>query len=115
MELSALRQLAQDLHPVRLAAATSKVVTVHTPSMTPGRWIFLVVLAVFFCSLFTGVYVWMRRPTFSEDVAPRGNTTAFDGTISEDGRPMLVRTATQRARTATQEASAAGVPDRPSP
>ena len=69
--------------------------------MTPGRWIFLVVLAVFFCSLFTGVYVWMRRPRFGEDDGPRGGQgSGLERTASEEGRPMLLTTASQRARVA---------------
>jgi hypothetical protein len=104
MELSAGRTLVQELHPARLAVATSKVVTVHTPTMTPGRWIFLVVLAVFFCTLFTRVYIWMRRPTFGEGAdtpgADRSAANVFEGATSQDGRPMLVRTARQKARTA---------------
>lgn len=86
--------------PVRFTLAASGVAR-HVPSMTPGRWIFLIVLAVFFCSLFTGVYIWMRRPRFGEDDSPQSaQSTGLERTTSEEGRPMLVTTASQRARIA---------------
>jgi hypothetical protein len=86
-----------------LAVATSKVVTVHTPTMGLGRWIFLVILAVFFSGLFTSVYLWMRRPTFGEATAMRDvERTAFTPATAEEGRPMLVKTVSQRTRTASR-------------
>jgi hypothetical protein len=86
--------------PMRVTRVTATVVT-HAPSMTPGRWIFLVVLAVFFCSLFTGAYIWMRRPKFGDDDGPAdAQSTGLERTTSPDGRPMLLTTASQRARMA---------------
>jgi hypothetical protein len=35
-------------------------------AMSQGRLIFLVVLVVFFCTLFIGSYIWMRRPNFGQ-------------------------------------------------
>jgi hypothetical protein len=107
LDRSDVHPLARQLHPIRLAAAHLKVVTVHTPTMTTGRWIFLVVLAAFFCTVFVATYVWMRRPRFGD-----GSTSAFTGLekTTEEGRPALLRTAAQRARTTTvEEKSAAGV------
>jgi hypothetical protein len=34
--------------------------------MSHGRLIFLIVLVVFFCTLFIGSYIWMRRPSFGQ-------------------------------------------------
>jgi hypothetical protein len=95
-----VRPLARELHPIRLAAEGVKVVTTHTPTMTMGRWIFLVVLAAFFCTVFVTTYVWMRRPRFGTGTSP-----AFAGLerTTEAGRPALLRTAAQRARTASIE------------
>jgi hypothetical protein len=92
-----VRSLAREVHPIRLAVAGVKVVSVHTPTMTTGRWIFLVVLAAFFCTVFVSTYIWMRRPRFGDDSPP-----AFVDSekTTEAGRPALLRTAPQRARSA---------------
>jgi hypothetical protein len=99
-----VRPLVRDLHPVRLAVEGGNVVGIHTPTMTMGRWIFLAVLAAFFCTAFVATYVWMRRPRFGDEP-----TRAFTGLekTTEGGRPALLRTAAQRARTAPVEEKSA--------
>jgi ABC-type Fe3+ transport system permease subunit len=34
--------------------------------MSQARVVFLAVLVVFFCTLFIGSYIWMRRPRFGQ-------------------------------------------------
>jgi hypothetical protein len=50
--------------PVRLASAVSRVPAQH--AMSHARLVFLVVLVVFFCTLFIASYIWMRRPNFGQ-------------------------------------------------
>jgi hypothetical protein len=54
----------QRIHPARLVSALGRAPAQH--AMSHARLIFLVVLVVFFCSLFIGSYIWMRRPSFGQ-------------------------------------------------
>jgi hypothetical protein len=54
----------QRFHPVRLASALGRSPAQH--AMSHARLVFLVVLVAFFCTLFIGAYIWMRRPNFGQ-------------------------------------------------
>ena len=64
MVLSATRTLAMGLHPFQSVSGILGSVQMH--GLSRARLIFLVVLVVFFCALFIGSYVWMRRPSFGQ-------------------------------------------------
>jgi hypothetical protein len=61
------------LHPsgsgsasAHLAVAAGRLASLPAHPMTAGRIVFLAVLVLFFCVLFVGAYVWMRRPNFGQ-------------------------------------------------
>jgi hypothetical protein len=85
-----------------LASAAGRLSTLPQHPMSHLRIIFLVVLVVFFCSLFIGSYIWMRRPGFGQlghrvaetsaaaaggDQSPKG--TADQVRTDPSGRPAL--------------------------
>jgi hypothetical protein len=55
---------ATGLHPT--PPVSGLVGSVQTHALSPERVIFLVVIVVFFCLLFIGSYIWMRRPSFGQ-------------------------------------------------
>ncbi len=64
MVLSVSSTLAVGLHPV--PPISGILASVQTHALSPARVIFLVVIVVFFCLLFIGSYIWMRRPSFGQ-------------------------------------------------
>ena len=64
MVVSATRTLGMGLHPLQYVSGI--LGSVQTHDLSRARLIFLVVLVVFFCALFIGAYVWMRRPSFGQ-------------------------------------------------
>jgi hypothetical protein len=48
------------------AAAVPRVPMLVQHAMSPARVVFLAVLVAFFCALFIGSYIWMRRPGFGQ-------------------------------------------------
>jgi hypothetical protein len=65
-------------HAHLLAAATGRLSTLPHHPMSALRITFLVVLVLFFCSLFIGSYIWMRRPNFGQLEGGRGVAKAPD-------------------------------------
>jgi hypothetical protein len=65
---------AQAHSPVsaHLAAAAGRLNALPQHPMSHLRVIFLAVLVAFFCSLFIGSYIWMRRPNFGQLEGGRG-------------------------------------------
>lgn len=54
-------------------------------------WVLWGGLAVFFCGLYAGVYIWMRRPRFGEGEGEHSTTTALpDAAVDQ---PAEVRVA----------------------
>jgi hypothetical protein len=64
MKVLELLRRGRGFHPVHLA--TNQIPVLASHPLSHARVIFLVVLVVFFCSLFIGAYVWMRRPSFGQ-------------------------------------------------
>jgi hypothetical protein len=64
-------QLTEHVHS--LASAAGRLSALPQHPMSPLRIVFLVVLVLFFCSLFIGSYIWMRRPSFGQLEGGRGN------------------------------------------
>jgi hypothetical protein len=67
-------------------------VTTQSHSLSQARLAFLVVLVVFFCLLFVGVYVWMRRPNFGQEkslssVAAHGTKVTRSEEHPSEGSP----------------------------
>jgi hypothetical protein len=60
--------------------------------MSPLRVIFLIVLVLFFCSLFIGSYIWMRRPGFGQPGQQASRTGTAAGAPNRDGVADQVRT-----------------------
>jgi hypothetical protein len=60
----------QALHPAHLAQSIGQVPALASHPLSHARVVFLVVLVVFFCTLFIGAYVWMRRPSFGQVGGP---------------------------------------------
>jgi hypothetical protein len=75
-------EVLQQFHPVRVVAALGPAPATH--AMSHARLIFLVVLVVFFCSLFIGAYIWMRRPNFGQ-IAGRPRVPSDPGTPDPEG------------------------------
>jgi hypothetical protein len=71
MVLSGSTTLALRLHPVQ--SVSGVLGSVETHALSRARLIFLVVLVVFFCLLFIGSYVWMRRPSFGQGAGKPGS------------------------------------------
>jgi hypothetical protein len=61
-----LAQHSHLLHRARGAAAVPRVPMVAQHPMSQARVVFLAVLVFFFCALFIGSYIWMRRPKFGQ-------------------------------------------------
>jgi hypothetical protein len=85
---------AQIIAPVHMvASATGRLSTLPQHPMSHLRIIFLIVLVLFFCGLFIGCYIWMRRPSFGQlgqRVAKTG--AGVGGTKSRAGVADQVRT-----------------------
>jgi hypothetical protein len=54
------------LRRASVAAAAPRAPMLVQHPMSHARVVFLAVLVVFFCALFIGSYVWMRRPKFGQ-------------------------------------------------
>jgi hypothetical protein len=82
MVLAVSRTLAVGLHP---ALSVSRIQgSDQTHALSPARVIFLVVIVVFFCLLFIGSYVWMRRPSFGQRGGrPRSGVVEANGVENE--------------------------------
>jgi hypothetical protein len=63
-------------HAHLVAAAAGRLSTLPQHPMSALRIVFLVVLVLFFCSLFIGSYIWMRRPNFGQIEGGRGMAKA---------------------------------------
>jgi hypothetical protein len=63
-------------HAHLVAAATGRLSTLPQHPMSALRITFLVVLVLFFCGLFIGSYIWMRRPNFGQLEGGRGMAKA---------------------------------------
>jgi hypothetical protein len=75
--------LAVRLHPV---PSTSGILgSVQTHALSPARVIFLVVIVVFFCLLFVGSYIWMRRPSFGQGGETPGSGAVQPNRVDEEG------------------------------
>jgi hypothetical protein len=57
------------------AVAAGRLASLPAHPMSVGRIIFLAVLVLFFCSLFVGAYIWMRRPDFGQLERGQGKRT----------------------------------------
>jgi hypothetical protein len=65
MDWFQLVQQGDLLRRAQAVAAPRAPMLVQHP-MSPARVVFLAVLVVFFCTLFIGSYIWMRRPKFGQ-------------------------------------------------
>ncbi len=59
-------------HSVPFASDLLRMALVQPHPMSKAKVIFLAILVVFFCGLFMGSYIWMRRPNFGQDGKPAG-------------------------------------------
>ncbi len=82
MVLSEASASGLGLHSLQSASPAFRVAFVQPHPMSLGRVIFLVIIVAFFCGLFVGSYIWMRRPRFGQ---ARGLTHDFsEGPMLEE-------------------------------
>jgi hypothetical protein len=74
------------LHRARVAASVPRVPMLAQHPMSHARVVFLVVLVVFFCALFIGSYIWMRRPGFGEIEGSRPSSSGAGAPVPVGGR-----------------------------
>jgi hypothetical protein len=54
-------------HHVHVLPTTSSLIgQIQTQTMSHAKFVFLIVLVVFFIALFVAAYLWMRRPDFGQ-------------------------------------------------